>query len=179
MKTTTSHSKSSQVQCLKHCCCCLRCGSFSSGLMASPQLGLSSLTSRVRSVVATGRLTRHKTGDGSCNREIRVVLGILLFPCTQYQLPKLSSFRTTSYYAIFQLSDLALLNNWMSATWIPQSVNHISSCTDSLQYVRSTHANNITSILHILERTISCKLIVRALISGHTHSSNINRSTGA
>ena len=46
-----------------------------SGVMASPQLGLSGLSSCVKSVVAPGGLTRYKTGDGSCNREIRVVLG--------------------------------------------------------------------------------------------------------
>ena len=37
-----SHSKP-QLQCPKHYCCCLRCGSPPIGLMASPQLGPSSL----------------------------------------------------------------------------------------------------------------------------------------
>ena len=44
-----------------------------SGLMASPQLGSSSISSWVKSVVAPSGLTRHEAGDGSCNREIRVV----------------------------------------------------------------------------------------------------------
>ena len=48
-----------------------------------------------------------------------------------------------------------------------------------IQYVRSTRAYNIASILLVLERTISCNLIVRSLTSGHTHNSIINRSTKA
>ena len=54
--------------------------------MALPQFWPPSISSGVKSVVAPSGLTRHKTGDGSCNREIRVVLGILLFPCIQYLL---------------------------------------------------------------------------------------------
>ena len=38
-----------------------------SGLMASPQLGPSSISSWVRSVVAPSELTRHEAGDGLCN----------------------------------------------------------------------------------------------------------------
>ena len=51
-----------------------------SGLMASPQLGPSSISSWVKSVVAPSGLTRHEAGDGSCNREIRVVIGVLFIP---------------------------------------------------------------------------------------------------
>ena len=50
-----------------------------SSIMASPQLGPSSISPWVKSVVAPSGLTRHKTGDGSCNREIRVVLGLCSF----------------------------------------------------------------------------------------------------
>ena len=66
-----------------------------SGIKASPQLGPSSIFSWVKSVVAPSGLTRHKTGDGSCNWEIRVVLGILPFQCIKYQLGNLLSFTTT------------------------------------------------------------------------------------
>ena len=59
--------------------------------MASPQLGPSSISSWVKSVVAPSGLTRHEAGDGSCNRETRVVLGFLLIPCFQYQLANLSA----------------------------------------------------------------------------------------
>ena len=59
-----------------------------SGLMAWPQLGPSRVSPWVKSAVPPSVLTRHKTGDGLCNREIKVVLGILLFSCTQYQLEK-------------------------------------------------------------------------------------------
>ena len=50
-----------------------------SGLMASPQLGSSSISSWVKSVVAPSGLTRHEEEDGSCNREIRVVLCASLY----------------------------------------------------------------------------------------------------
>ena len=83
-KTSTRHSP-------KPYCCCLRCVCPPTGLMASPQLGPSSISSWVKSVVAPSGLTRHEAGDGSCNRDIRVVLGVLLIPCIQHQLANLSS----------------------------------------------------------------------------------------
>ena len=45
-----------------------------SGLMASPQFGPSRIYSWVKLHVALGGLTRYNAEDGSCNREIRVVL---------------------------------------------------------------------------------------------------------
>ena len=90
----TFDSKPYQLQCPNHYCCCLHCGCPPFGLMAWPQLWPCSLSSWVKSVVAPSGLTRHKTGDESCNREIRVVFGVLLFPCTQCQLANLPSFTT-------------------------------------------------------------------------------------
>ena len=79
-----------------------------SGLMASPQLGPSSIPSWVKSVVAPSGLTRDEEGDGSCNREIRVVLGASL-----YKL----------YRQLSMTCDICHLDT---------GVNRISSCTDSL-----------------------------------------------
>ena len=48
-----------------------------------------------------------------------------------------------------------------------------------MHYVRITRVYNIPSILLVFERTISCKLIVRSLTSGHTHNPTTNSSTEA
>ena len=110
-----------------------------SGLMASPQLGPSSISSWVKSVVAPSGLTRHEAGDGSCNREIRVVLGCLAL----------------LYRRLSMTCDICHLDAGVKSHFIM----HRFTIT---QYVRSTRAYNISSILLVFERTISCKLIVRS-----------------
>ena len=62
-----------------------------SGLMASPQLGPSSISSWVKSVVAPSGLTRHEAEDGSCNREIRVVLCSLLIQLLRERISRRST----------------------------------------------------------------------------------------
>ena len=62
-----------------------------SGLMASPQLGSSSISSWVKSVVAPSGLTRHEAEDGSCNREIRVVLCSLLIQLLRERISRRST----------------------------------------------------------------------------------------
>ena len=173
----TSHPKPPQIQWLKHCSCCLRWGCLLPVFMASPQLGSFSISSWLKSVVAPSGLTRHKTGNGSCNREIidKVVLGILLFPCIQYQLANLSSLlryipplrpRSAEYSVVDDnMWYLVPIRQWITFHHAPIYYN--------------TYAYNITSILLVLERTISRKLIIRALVSDHSHNSTINSSTGS
>ena len=78
----TSNWKPLHLQCSKHYCCRLRCGSPPFGLMVSPQLVPSRLSSRVKSgeiSCLSQRIDSALNGEGACNLETRVVSGTVLF----------------------------------------------------------------------------------------------------